>query len=410
MKPGLLFVDDDPNVLSGLRRTLAGQRHVWDLHFAEGGARALEMLGSLHVDVVISDMRMPGMDGAELLSRVREAHPHVMRIVLSGYADEATVSRAVPVAHQYLAKPCDAAQLVAVIDNLLAVGRGLGDARLARLLAGIESLPALPQSLRAVMQELERPEPSIKRVGQLIGHDVSLSASLLRVVNSSFYGFARVVTSPEQAVSLLGVRVVRSLALSAHLFTSLTSDRQAGFSLQGLWDHSVRVSSLAHAVARDAGLPVEACEQATVAGLLHDVGKLVSCVLLPQEYAQALALTRSEGVRLYDAEQRALGFTHAAVGGFLMGLWGVPVPVTQAIRHHHAPAGTETTPGVITVVHVANVLEHRAVIYNTGYSLPELDAEHLGALGLAGAVPRWEALAATLIPGDTHAATQDSHR
>ena len=405
MNPCLLFVDDDPNILNGLRRTLMAQRKVWDMHFVESGAAALSVLADQAVDVVVSDMRMPGMDGAELLCRVRELYPHVMRIILSGYADEETVARVVPVAHQYLTKPCEAAQLVAAINNVLTVRHNIGDKRLAGLLAGMNSLPGLPQSLRAVLQELEKPEPSIKTLGQLISRDVALSANLLRVVNSSFYGFARRVSAPEQAVSLLGFRVVRSLALSVHLFTALTSDQQAGFSLQGLWDHCLRVSGLAQAIARAEGLPVEVCEQATVAGLLHDVGKLVASVLLPTEYGEVLRLARDEGVRLVEAEKRLLGFTHAEVGCFLMGLWGVAVPVTQALAHHHAPAGRESALGVVTVVHIANVLEHRAVVYNTQYVLPELDREHLQVLGVADTISRWEELAANLSAEGNHAAS-----
>jgi YesN/AraC family two-component response regulator len=112
----VLFVDDDQYILDGLQNLLRKQRSRWDMCFALGGAAALELFAAAPFDVIVSDMRMPGMDGAELLAHVRERYPAARRIVLSGYAEPAAVQRALEVAHQFLSKPCRAPDLIDAID------------------------------------------------------------------------------------------------------------------------------------------------------------------------------------------------------------------------------------------------------------------------------------------------------
>ncbi len=140
----LLFVDDEPRVLQGLQRQLHGMRHEWDMHFVENGAAALEYMAREPVEVIVSDMLMPGMDGAQLLGEVLLRHPHTVRLVLSGHADREAVLRLIGPAHQYLSKPCNAEELRAAIARALALRDLLANDQLKQLASKVKSLLSTP--------------------------------------------------------------------------------------------------------------------------------------------------------------------------------------------------------------------------------------------------------------------------
>ena len=142
----ILFVDDEPMILAGLQRLLRSQRNVWDMSFAASGAEALAVLETKPFDAVVTDMRMPAMDGARLLELVKERYPGTIRIVLSGYFESEAALRAVPVAHQYLAKPCDPKKLHEAIERSCGFASLLPDAALRRVVGTIGELPTLPRT------------------------------------------------------------------------------------------------------------------------------------------------------------------------------------------------------------------------------------------------------------------------
>ncbi len=145
-KKTILFVDDEPNILSGLKRMLRSMRKTMNFQFAEDGPAALEIMASEKIDVVISDMRMPGMDGAALLTTIQEQYPHAIRIMLTGQADDDSVMRTVGVVHQFLAKPADPDILKQVIKRASALQDLMADERLKKLVSSIDNLPSLPKT------------------------------------------------------------------------------------------------------------------------------------------------------------------------------------------------------------------------------------------------------------------------
>ena len=218
----ILFVDDEPGILDGLRRTLRPMRSVWLMQFADGGQTALQILEGGEIDVVVSDMRMPGMDGAELLQIVRERWPSVARIILSGHADRSAAVRSVGVAHQFLVKPCDGNELRSVVQRTCALRATLISPEVLSTLTELGELPAIPALYAALNRELAKPEPSLPALSKLIGRDPGMSAKILQLVNSAFFGLRRRVKSINEAVTNLGTDVVRSLALSSTAFTTFT--------------------------------------------------------------------------------------------------------------------------------------------------------------------------------------------
>jgi DNA-binding NarL/FixJ family response regulator len=196
----VLFVDDDPLILSGLRRMLRDQRQEWEMCFACSGEDALRMLAEIPCDVVVSDMRMPQMDGAELLSRVRSMFPDTVRIVLSGQSDKEAILKCVGPAHQFLSKPCVPERLRETIQRACAVKGVLKSTELRTLVSQIDNLPSIPKVYERLISELRGPDVSIEDVANLIAADVGMTAKILQLVNSSFFGLPQRVTNLSHAV------------------------------------------------------------------------------------------------------------------------------------------------------------------------------------------------------------------
>lgn len=393
MKNRILFVDDDPNVLGGLRRMLRPFRERWEMEFAPSGPAALEALGAgAPFDVVVSDMRMPGMDGAELLTRVRERWPGILRFVLSGQTDQELALRATGPAHQFLSKPCDGQLLISTIQRALEVRDSLSTSTLAALVAQLDKLPSLPSTYRRLVEEINSPEISVDAIGRIIGQDPAMTVKILKLVNSSFFSFNQHVTSPTQATLILGVNTIKSLVLSVQVFSQLEAGIIEELHLADLQTHSLSVAVFARRLAEFEHLGREVVDDAFLAGLLHDVGKLVLAANLPELYRQVILAARQREIPLYEMEQEALGATHAGIGAYLLALWGFPVSITEAVGFHHG--GQLTIPAAFSpliAVHAADCFEHEDRGGGAAHRAIVLDFGLLDRAGCGQRVQQWRA-------------------
>ncbi len=251
------------------------------------------------------------------------------------------------------------------------------------------NLPSLPDVYAQLVDELRKPDASIDRVSDLISKDVSMTTKMLQFVNSSFFGLSRRIETPLQAAGLLGLSLVRSLVLSAGVFSQYEHKSLPGFSLEGLMNHSLAVGSLAKAIAKDLDLDKDAASDALLAGMLHDVGQLILATGMPDEFARAVQLVEQDGMTLAEAEQQVFGTTHANVGAYLLQLWNFPGAVVEAVAFHQQPGtliGTEIDTTLL--LHVANALASEQCI-----DRPTLDAEYVAAMGVQQKLSRWEDLA-----------------
>lgn len=210
-RPGILFVDDEPNILHGLKRFTRSKRGAWNMHFVAGGAEALAIVRAEPIDVLVADMRMPGMDGAELMQCVSDEAPGVIRIILSGEADSAQAYRTVGRSHRFLAKPCDPATLVAMIEQLLVRRDDAGQTMSLRTSSFLDRLTSQPNSFVRLRQELDCEEPKAARVAEIIALDPSLAARILQLVNSAYFGRPVETFSIRHAVATLGLERIREL-------------------------------------------------------------------------------------------------------------------------------------------------------------------------------------------------------
>jgi HD-like signal output (HDOD) protein len=393
MKKRILFVDDEPNVLGGLQRMLRSMRHEWEMAFAAGGKEALDVLARESFDVVVTDMRMPGMDGADLLAKVMSRYPKTVRIILSGHSDREVIMKSIGPAQQYLSKPCDAEILKSTVVRACALRDLLANETLKGLASQMHSLPSLPSLYVELMTELQSPDSSITRVGEIISQDVGMTAKILQLVNPTFFGVRDHISSPAEAARLLGLDTIRALVLSVHVFSELDQIRVPGFSPDALWPHSFGVGNISQRISRTENQEHRVADESLMAGLLHDSGKLVLASNVPDQYAQALTLARSKNVPELKAEQEIFGTTHAEVGGYLLGLWGLPDSIVGAVAFHHCPSkwlGQVFSP--LTAVHVANVLERELRDSGADVGMPVIDYNYLSKLGLADRPPAWRDL------------------
>jgi HD-like signal output (HDOD) protein/CheY-like chemotaxis protein len=401
----LLLVDDEPLVLTGLRRGLYSMRDEWNMEFAGSGEEALQLMAKHPFDAIVTDMRMPGMDGAQLLNEVRRRSPQTIRVVLSGQCDRETIMRAVGSTHQYVSKPCDAHQLKETIRQAVALRNQLDTANLTKVVSKLKTIPSLPSSFQAMMEELGRPEPRLNRLAALVAGDMGMTAKCLQLVNSAFFGLRSPVASPLQALSLLGIDTLKSLILSSHIFSSFKPGIFSAKEVSWLWEHSFAVSICAREVAEMQGVAPRQIEDAVTAGLLHETGKLVLASCLAAEYKMVLDLANTAKISLVEAERDVLGSSYAEVGAYLLGLWGLPDPIVEAVAWHLTPLSSSLGHSsklefsALTAVHAA-CSYHGSLSHSRLSSQIQIDAEYLSVLGLEKQVDPWFAACAKAIRAD----------
>ncbi len=391
MKRRILFVDDEPNVLQGLQRMLRSMRNEWEMDFAGGGEEALHKMEQAPFDVIVSDMRMPGMNGAQLLKEVARRYPNTVRIVLSGHSDREYILQLVTTTHQYLAKPCDTETIKDTVNRACALRDLLASKELSALVSQIKSLPSLPSLYARIIEILQSDDPSLQKIGQIVSEDIAMSAKVLQLVNSSFFGIARRISNPVQAVMFLGLETVKALVLSVHIFAKWDSSRVKGFDIERLWHHSMAVGAMAKRLAETEQLPVREADEAFTAGLLHDVGKLILAGGLPDTYQQVLTESKKQNIPIWQVEEQIFGASHAEVGAYLLGLWGLPTSIVEAVAWHHRPAHCPArTFCPLTTVHVADALWYQDASANEQNPPSALDIELIESLGLTERLPVWQ--------------------
>jgi HD-like signal output (HDOD) protein len=260
--------------------------------------------------------------------------------------------------------------------------------RICSIVGKVENLPSAPTVFVKLMETLDQPEASIGDVSAIIEGDAAISAKLLQMVNSCMFRTSQDIATVRMAASFLGLEVVKNLVLSLGVFKAFENlPPIAGFSLDEMQAHS----RLTAAIAQRLGLSKEVQDAAVVASLLHDIGKLVLAYKMPNRFARLLTSAHSGQRPLYRIEEELWGITHAEVGAYLLGLWGLPIQVTEAIAYHHTPSAVPHGGfDAISAVYVANLLAHES---EESPETCEWDLPFLKAVGVAAQVPAWKEVA-----------------
>ena len=391
----ILFVDDERKVLDGLQRALRGQRREWEMTFVDSGQTALDAMASAPFDVIVSDMRMPGLDGATLLARVQDKYPRTVRIVLSGHSELEAALRAMRVAHQFLSKPCDSEVLLGVVRRACDLQVLLNNPSLQETVGRIDTLPAIPRVYNQLTAALVDPEVSLDDVAAIVEQDMGITAKILQLGNSCFFGAAKKVSGIRQATMVLGTSMIRDLALSIEVFRTFENGQPpAAFSIESEQSHATLSARIARHLLPDTAMS----EQAFLAAMLHDIGKLILATSLPDTLEHLAEVQAGSDRPFWTVEEEVTGTSHAELGAYLLGLWGMPYPIVEAVANHHRPTRVEHESfGVLSAVHVANGLAHEvteSVVRREPTTPARIDLDYLQSLGVIDELPGWREMAA----------------
>jgi len=330
----ILLVDDEPQVLRGIQRSIESEMDDWEVASATCGADALNLLEEGDFNIVVTDMRMPKMNGAELLGEIEKRFPSILRIVLSGQANRETVLQAVRPMHQYLCKPCDPKKLIDVIRRAELFQNTIASSEILRALGQANSLPTFPETLTAIDRVLESENCSSAALATEVSKDPMLCSKLLQLANSAIFGLKTSVVDINHAISLVGIDMMRSLAIATSIISN--SDPAYKQEAQVLFDHSIQVAINARKLAGLLNTDRKFASEVFSGGLLHDIGKMVLLQSFGDRYANLIKQSASNETPLWQQEFDEFGATHAGIGAYLLELWGLPLPLIESVGSHHS--------------------------------------------------------------------------
>jgi HD-like signal output (HDOD) protein len=365
----ILFVDDEINILNGLKRMLNAKKKEWHMVFVLSGENALSVLETQSFDIIVSDMRMPVMDGVKLLATVRDKYPQVTRIALSGYSDTQMILESVRSTHLFISKPTNFDILTSAIERSLSIQAMINDSALRNFISGINSLPSVPEIHNQLVKELASDDVSIESIGRIIEKDIGISVKLLQIVNSAFFGLARNVLSPMEAAAYLGTDIIKSLVLSIKIF-EIFEDASHAQKSNNIFSQSQMVAKGAAIIAKAEGFSRKECDQLMSAGLLQDVGKLIMYSYFPTALHQQFEQHQGMNLTLETSlERQIFGVSHAQVGAYLLHLWGLPLSIVEYVAFHQGqiePANFDELT-LLDILYLANLI----ISDNYGQALPE---------------------------------------
>jgi len=391
----ILFVDDDDLILRSIERVLKrhAQESCWELHFVTDGDTALERLAEQPFDVILVDAHMPRMSGMTLLRRVQELHPGMVRVLLSGHTGLDVLRTSLPLAHQFIAKPCDAQLLKTTLDNACGIRSILNRPELRQTVGGSNELPSAPRTYVEITNALSNPHASSRTVAEIVERDIAISVRVIQLVSSGFYGLPRQVSSIGGAVAFLGVEVIKAIVLSVEVSKMFpVSQAIPDFSIDVLQKRALASAQLAkRLLGHESG-----GDNVLIAGMLQDVGQLIFAARAPQRFSIALSTSLRGKSPLYEAELELFGSTHAEVGGYLLGLWGLPSKIVQAVAHHLEPVTGTRVFDAAAALYVSNLLSVNPdlpALEEVPAHAIALDLSYLRTLGVAHQLEDWRRIA-----------------
>lgn len=327
----ILFVDDEVNILQALKRMLHPHRQQWAMTFCTSGEEALPLLRENHFDVLVTDIRMPQVDGSRVLFESFLYQPETMRCILSGFAEREQTIKVAGTAHQFLSKPCTKDAIESMVRRAEQARERLPQSDIRRAVSRVSAVPCRSSVLRELSNELQQLKPNLDFVADLIASDIGMSAKIIQLVASSFFGrCAAAVFCPREAVTLLGVELIAGLLSEMGIFTPFLSDSEI-LNIDHLCEESIKAARTGRALAESQGLSARSANVVYLANYLRDVGKIVLAHQFPDRYRRVLQLMQHDGLCQGDAEHRIFGATSSSVGGYLLEVWGFPQDVVNEV-------------------------------------------------------------------------------
>jgi len=390
MKNTILLAGDDQPLWRELKEYCGRAESAWAPTFAKTEAEATHAATSGEYGAVVADVELAGGNGVDFLDLMMHRQPQAVRIVISDVNDSQNTLKCIGKGHYHLLKPCGVKELLEAIEQTAAPGTWQPSAAAQALIARMRRIPSPPTTYFQILTEMRSPNAWLERIGDLIAQDPAITAKVLQLANSAVFGLRLEVSHPRDAVIYIGLEATKALVLLAHTFSAFDRIPVAGFSVEALWRHSVVCGRLARRLATLECEDQRLAEEAFGAGLLHDIGKLLFAANLPDLFRQALSRAESQHRKLWEVEQEVFGVTHAEMGACLLGIWGLPASLVEAVALHHrpvAPAGGGFC--TLTAVHAGNVLAHEAWPGKSASAREEFNMGYLAALKLGDRLDQW---------------------
>ena len=391
MKKRILFVGQDQALFQEFQAHCPGPESAWAVQHAATEEEALALCHQQTMAAVVADVNLNGKNGAELLDAFMRRQPKALRIIISDLADVESTMKCIGHAHHHVLKPCGAQTLLQALQQAFAQEEWLPSEPVQGLIAQMRQVPSPLKAYTLIVEEMKSPACSLERIGQLIEQDPAVTAKILQLANSAVFGLELHVVRPVEAVTYIGLETTKAVVLLAHTFSSFDHLKLVHFSIDDLWRHSVEVGRMARRVAEKENAGQEIAEQAFVAGLLHDIGKLLFAANHGGLFGKVLRLAREQHCNLWEAEAQILpGVGHAELGATVLGIWGLPKTITEAVALHHVPwrqRGHAFSP--VTAVHVANILDHERQPDPSIILPSQINTSYLKDMGLAARVEDW---------------------
>ncbi|MDX1548955.1 MAG: HDOD domain-containing protein [Lysobacter spongiicola] len=365
MKLRILVVGEGGSHAAELEQTLSDFDLSWQVRWVQQ-ADAVAAAAADGFDVLACELEGGPQPGPLLLSQLRAQHPDAVRILLLEEGQDADALQALDCAHRLLRKPLDAGELIEAVESVIELRELLDNEALNQAIGRIGSLPPPPKLYIDLTQLMRDADTTSGDVAELLGQDPVLAAKVLRLCNSAYFSAGRVVTDIRAAVTRLGLQNIQRLVLATEAFAADTEVE--GVDREAMQERALKTSRLA---AQLLGGP--SAELAATAGLLAEVGKLLPGVRF----------------KLPDGTvQNPDGPHYAEAGAYLLGLWGLPMPIVEAVANHHRPGRMRTTGfWVAGAVHVASAL----------LSGDDVDEHYLRAVGQLDKLPKWRSLSDQLM-------------
>jgi HD-like signal output (HDOD) protein/CheY-like chemotaxis protein len=376
-------VDDELPVLNLLQTLFRHSNPEWESSFTDRGPKALALMQDQSFDVIVSDMRMPEMNGAELLEQTRLHHPRTARIVLSGYADQPMSIRSLASTHQYLAKPFTLTGLQTALNRIFGIADFVPDPDLQIALGGLHLLPSAPLVYERAVQDLQSAAANSDTLGGVLAQDVAVTAKLMQIVHSAFFGAPRPLMTAKDCAQVLGFNLLRTLVASNHFLLPSPGPEIGGLSLETLTRHSVSTGLRATRILSHERATPDIIKAAFTTGALHQIGRLALATVRPDQYCGVMRRVFAGETTLIQAERDAFGVHHGQVGAYLLGLWGLPDNLVELIANLPDPRSHRSQGfGPLAALYLASYCER------SSSGLPEtafapLDREYLAALRIS---------------------------
>jgi HD-like signal output (HDOD) protein len=341
----VMVVELDEQVAEGMRRSLRTWAHSWELRFVRVGDEALT--AAADIDALVCDAALPGVE--TLLGQFKERFPKVARTVLAAPELKSEVfARLQALSHQVIRKPFLPALLFDLVERTSLVIEAFESERLKVVVGQLGDLPALPATYSRLSAMSQDPDVSMDAVAAVVERDPAITAAVLRIINSAYFGLPRRVSSVRETVRYLGIVPLRSLVLTVEVFEGLAKGKRA---LLLQHEALLRAYAMRELLGRSA-----LSEQAFVGGILADVGMLLLLARLPVD-AQAIERRTEAGILPWIAQTERLGCTAATIGAQLLARWNLPAPLIEAIALNHVPPRGNPAANVTTALSLVSAVE-----------------------------------------------------